>query len=118
MMALRRVLLGLLAALLLLAGVLFVLRNAQVAPVDLLGLRFAPPLWVLLLGAFAAGALCCGAALALPLLRAILGERRARKELAQLESELRALRNAPPAEEAVSAPPPPPEQGESSGGEG
>lgn len=116
MMALRRVLLGLLAALLLLAGVVFVLRNAQVAPVDLLGLRFAPPLWVLLLGAFAAGALCCGAVLALPLLRANLSERRTRKELARLESELHALRNAPPAEEAASAPPP--EQGESSGGEG
>lgn len=113
MKALRQVLLALLAALLLLAGVLFVLRNAQVVPVDLLGLRFAPPLWVLLLGAFAAGALCCGAALALPLLRANLGERRARKELARLESELHALRNAPPAQEA-----PPPEQGESSGGEG
>lgn len=115
-MVLRRVLLGLLAALLLLAGVLFVLRNAQVAPVDLLGLRFAPPLWVLLLGAFAAGALCCGAALALPLLRASLGERRARKELARLESELHALRSAPPEQGAESAPPP--EQGESSGGEG
>ncbi|MDD9852614.1 MAG: LapA family protein [Deltaproteobacteria bacterium] len=116
-MVLRRVVLALLAALLLLAAVLFVLRNAQVAPVDLLGLRFESPLWVLMLGAFVAGALCCGAALAVPLLRANLGERRARKALAQMESELHALRNAPPAEQA-SAPPELPEQGESSGGAG
>jgi len=107
-MALRQVLLALLAALLMLAGVLFVLRNDQVVQVQLLWFRFAPPLWVLLLGAFGAGALCCGAALALPLWRANMRERRARRALAQTESEFQALRNMPP----------PPEQGESSGGEG
>jgi uncharacterized integral membrane protein len=82
----------------------FAVANGEPVAIDLwLWSRDAVPLWVALLVSFAAGATLVGVFWAYGGVRARLTERRYRKTVASLESEIHQLRNLPLAPEGGEA---------------
>lgn len=96
MRVVRRLLWVALAVLVLVAGWRFASQNASPVRIDLMVVRIGEtPLWVGLLCAFAAGAVCAGLAALYEVTRLALLARRYRKAMLRLESEIHQLRNLP-----------------------
>lgn len=97
----RRILLLVLLVALPVGVHLFVTRNAEVVPLDFLAVRFeGVAVWMVLLGAFAAGVAIAVVVAALRGARLRLETRRYRKLTRELESEVHQLRNLPLAPDA------------------
>jgi uncharacterized integral membrane protein len=96
MRMLRRLLVVGIFAALFYAAWRFVSGNQSETSVDLVFIQLPQvPLWTLLLGAFALGALSAGVSLVYELAKKSFATRRYRKQMAGLESEIHQLRNLP-----------------------
>ena len=97
----RRILLVVVVVVLPVGVHLFVTRNAEVVPLDFLAVRLeGVAVWLVLLGAFGAGAAVATLVALLRGARLRLEARRYRKAARDLESEVHQLRNLPLAPDA------------------
>jgi uncharacterized integral membrane protein len=103
--ALRRIIAAGVFVLLLVSGWQFAARNAGLIDVDyLFGRAEGASAWLVLLAAFALGALLIAILSGLELIRARMLARRYRKEIGNLESEVHHLRNLPLSVEEMAEP--------------